>query len=190
MDDAGEVTRLLGRLRAGDRTAESRLLELVYPELRKIAARYFRSEQRGHTLQPTALVNEAYLRLTGQMDKNWQNRSHFYAVAAQLMRRILVDYARRKKAAKRDDGHQKVELTDTLGISESRLDEIIFIDAALRRLAEFDQRSSKVVELRFFGGLTEDEVADVLQIASRTVKRDWNVAKAWLHGELGNEPNV
>jgi RNA polymerase sigma-70 factor, ECF subfamily len=187
MDDAGEVTRLLGRLRVGDKAAESRLLELVYPELRRIAARYFRSEQRGHTLQPTALVNEAYLRLTGQMDKDWHNRSHFYAVAAQLMRRILVDYARRKKAAKREDGRQKVELTDTLAINQGKLDEIISIDSALRRLAEFDERSSKVVELRFFGGLTEDEVADVLQIASRTVKRDWNVAKAWLHGELSSE---
>ena len=184
MDDAGEITRLLGELRAGNKAAESRLLEVVYPELRKIAGRYLKGERAGHTLQPTALVNEAYLQLAGQMDKDWQNRSHFYAVAAQLMRRILVDYARERKALKRDGGRHKVELTDALAVSEDRLDEVLSIDEALTRLAEFDPRRGKVVELRFFGGLTEDEVADVLQVAPRTVKRDWNVAKAWLHGEL------
>jgi RNA polymerase sigma-70 factor (ECF subfamily) len=184
MDGAGEITRLLGELKAGNKAAESRLLEVVYPELRKIAGRFLRGERAGHTLQPSALVNEAYLQLAGQMDKDWQNRSHFYAVAAHLMRRILVDYARNKKAAKRDGSRHKVELTDTLAITEERLEEILAIDAALNRLAEFDPRRSRVVEMRFFGGLTENEVAEVLQVAPRTIKRDWNAAKAWLHGEL------
>jgi RNA polymerase sigma factor (TIGR02999 family) len=184
MDRTGDVTRLLGELRAGNKAAESQLLELVYPRLRKIARQHLRGERTGHTLQPTALVNEAYLQLAEQMDKGWQNRSHFYAVAAQLMRRILVDHARQKKAAKRDGGRQKVELTDSLTIADNRLDEILYIDEALGRLAEFDPRRCKVVVLRFFGGMTESEVAEVLGVAPRTVKRDWNVAKAWLHGEL------
>lgn len=184
MNEPGEITRLLRQLKAGNKAVESRLLDAVYPELRKIASRHLRGERPGHTLQPTALVHEAYLQLAGQMDKDWQNRSHFYAVAAQLMRRILVDYARSRKAAKREGSRRKVELTDALAISDDRLDEILSIDTALSRLAELDPRQSKVVELRFFGGLTEDEVAEYLQIAPRTVKRDWNVAKAWLYGEL------
>lgn len=184
MDKPGDVTVLLQQLKSGDRAAESQLLELVYPRLRRIAGQYLRRERSGHTLQPTALVNEAYLQLAGQFDKDWQNRSHFYAVAAQLMRRILVDYARHKKAAKREGRWQQVELTDTLAISGDRLDEILAIDEALSRLATFDPRRSKVVEMRFFGGMTEQEAAEVLGVAPRTVKRDWSVAKAWLHGEL------
>ena len=184
MDRPGDVTLLLRQVKAGDSAAESRLLELVYPQLRKIARQYLRRERTGHTLQPTALVNEAYMQLVGQMDKDWQNRSHFYAVAAQSMRRILVDYARQRKAAKRDGNRQRVELTDALAIPGERLDEILAIDEALKRLAEFDPRRAKVVEMRFFGGMTEDEAAEVLGVAPRTVKRDWNAAKAWLHGEL------
>jgi RNA polymerase sigma factor (TIGR02999 family) len=184
MDRPGDVTTLLRLVKAGDSAAESQLLELVYPQLRTIARRYMRRERTGHTLQPTALVNEVYLQLIGQMEKEWQNRSHFYAVAAQSMRRILVDYARQRKAAKREGNRQRVELTDALAISADRLDEILAIDEALQRLAEFDPRRSKVVEMRFFGGMTEDEVAEVLGVGTRTVKRDWNVAKAWLHGEL------
>jgi RNA polymerase sigma factor (TIGR02999 family) len=179
-----EITRLLGELRAGRREAESRLVEAVYPELRRIAARYLKGERPGHTLQATALVNEAYLQLVGQMDKDWQNRSHFFGVAAQLIRRILVDYARQKNAVKRDGGRRRVELTEPLAITRDRLDEIMVIDEALTRLAEWDPRQCRIVELRFFGGLTEDEVAEVLGVAPRTVKRDWNLAKAWLHGEL------
>jgi RNA polymerase sigma-70 factor, ECF subfamily len=184
MDRAGDVTRLLGDLKAGDKAAEAQLLELVYPELRKIARRYLRGERSGHTLQPTALVNEAYLQLTQQLDKDWQGRSHFFAIAAQLMRRILVDHARHKKAAKRDGARKQVELTETLAVTEDRLDEILDVDVALQRLAEFDPRRATVVELRFFGGMTEEEVGEVLDVAPRTVRRDWNVAKAWLHGEL------
>jgi RNA polymerase sigma-70 factor (ECF subfamily) len=190
MAGAGDITRLLGELKSGSKAAESRLLEIVYPELRKIAGRYLKQEASGHTLQPTALVNEAYLQLTGQMDKEWQNRNHFFAVAAQLMRRILVDYARSRKATKRDGGWQRLELTDALAVSDDRLDEIISVDSALDKLAEFDPRKSRVVELRFFGGLTEEEVADVLQVTPRTVRRDWNFAKAWLHGELNTRPSA
>jgi RNA polymerase sigma factor (TIGR02999 family) len=184
MGQAEDITGLLGELRAGKKEAESRLVAAVYPELRRIARRYLRGERPGHTLQATALVNEAYLQLVGQMDKDWQNRSHFFAVAAQLMRRILVDYARQRKAGKREGHRHRVALTDALAISEDRLDEVLLIDAALTRLAEWDPRQCRVVELRFFSGLTEDEVAEVLGIAPSTVKRDWNVAKAWLHGEL------
>jgi RNA polymerase sigma-70 factor (ECF subfamily) len=190
MDDGTDITRLLGELKAGDKSVESRLLEIVYPELRRIASRHLRSESSGHTLQPTALVNEAYLHLAGQFEKDWQNRKHFFAVAAQLMRRILVDHARRRNADKRDGNRQRVELTDWLVISDDKLEEILALDAALDRLAEFDPRGSKVVELRFFGGMTELEVAEVLQVGSRTVRRDWTVAKAWLHGELNKSPEI
>jgi RNA polymerase sigma-70 factor (ECF subfamily) len=182
-----EITALLKQLQAGKRDLEARLVEAVYPELRRIARRHLRDERAGHTLQPTALVNEAYLQLTGQLRKDWKNRSHFFAVAAQLMRRILVDYARTKNAQKRDGGRTRVELGDTLAVSAGHLEEIILIDAALDRLAQWDLRQSKIVELRFFGGLTENEVAEVLGISLRTVKRDWNVARAWLHGELNPE---
>jgi RNA polymerase sigma factor (TIGR02999 family) len=186
MDRLGDVTALLCEMRTGDKSAEARLLELVYPQLRKMARR----ERTGHTLQATALVNEVYLQMVGRHEMEWQNRSHFYAVAATLMRRILVDYARQKKATKRAGGRRQIELTDALAIADNRLDEILSIDEALHRLAEFDPRRCRVVELRFFGGMTEAEVADVLGVAPRTVKRDWNVAKAWLHGELSKGNSV
>jgi RNA polymerase sigma factor (TIGR02999 family) len=189
MEAAGNVTMLLQELREGDKSAEARLLDVVYPELRRIARNFLRQERAGHTLQPTVLVNEAYLQLAAQQDKVWQNRAHFYAVAAQLMRRLLVDYARQRNAAKREGRQQKVELTDGIAITDEGLDEILDIDEALRRLAEFDPRSSRVVVLRFFGGMTEEEIAEVLQVAERTVKRDWNVARAWLHGELRDSPS-
>jgi RNA polymerase sigma factor (TIGR02999 family) len=181
---AGDVTRLLEQVRSGSKQAEADLMELVYPELRRIAGRYLSKERPAHTLQPTALVNETYFALTGQYGKAWQNRSHFYAVAAQLMRRILVDHARNRKAHKREGNRQKVELTERLAFSDIQLDRVLAIDAALDRLAEFAPRAGQVVVLRFFGGLTEDEVAEVLQVTSRTVKRDWNAAKAWLYSEL------
>lgn len=184
MDDTGEITRLLAELREGKQEAESRLVEAVYPELRRIAARYLRAERPGHTLQATALVNEAYLQLVGQTGKGFQNRAHFFAVAAQLMRRILVDYARQRKALMREGARQRVELSDVFAIGDEKLEEVLAIDEALTRLAGWDPRQCRVVELRFFGGLTEEEVAEVLGIGVRTVKRDWNVARAWLHGEL------
>ena len=184
----GDITTLLGELRNGDKKAEARLIELVYPELRKIARRFLRKERAGHTLQPTALVNEAYLQLAGQHDKDWHNRAHFYAVAAQVMRRLLVDYARQRNAAKRDGHLQRVEFADELTVADETLDEVLDIDEALGRLAVFDPRGCQVVVLRFFGGMTEEEIAAVLKIAARTVKRDWNAAKAWLHGELAKVP--
>jgi RNA polymerase sigma factor (TIGR02999 family) len=187
MAQSEDITLLLKQLQTGKKEAESRLLEIVYPELRRIARKHLRNERTGHTLQATALVHEAYLQLTGQLGKEWKNRSHFFAVAAQLMRRILVDYARTKKAQKRDGGRARVELDDALAVSNDRLEEIILIDAALDRLAQWDPRQSKIVELRFFGGLTENEVAEMLGVSARTVKRDWNVARAWLHGELNAE---
>lgn len=184
MEPTGEVTRLLRELRSGSKTAEARLLGLVYPELRKIARNLLRKERVGHSLQPTILVNEAYMQLAAQHDKDWQNRAHFYAIAAQLMRRFLVDQARQRNAGKREGRRHRVELTDEIALTDEGLDEILDIDDALRRLAEFDARRCQVVVLRFFGGMTESEIAAVLQVAERTVKRDWTVAKAWLHREL------
>jgi RNA polymerase sigma-70 factor (ECF subfamily) len=184
VENGENITRMLDELRAGRREVESRLIEAVYPELRRIAAHYMQGERAGHTLQPTALVNEAYLELVGKVDIDWRNRSHFFGVAAQLMRRILVTYARRRKAQKREGKRQRVELTDTLAVAEDRMDEIIAVDAALDRLSEWDPRQAKIVELRFFAGLTEDETAEALGISPRTVKREWTVAKAWLYTEL------
>ena len=184
MGDSGDITRLLVLLQRGEKEAEEQLIRAVYPQLRRIAGHYMRAERPDHTLQPTALVNEAYLQLIGRSNREWGNRSHFFAVAAQAMRRILVDHARQKKAQKRDGGRQRVELLDTIAVSEERLDEILAVDEALKRLAEWDPRQAKVVELRFFGGMSDDEVAEVLGVHSRTVKRDWKVAKAWLNGEL------
>jgi len=179
-----DITRLLHDLRQGRLEAEADLIRAVYPELRRIAAHCLRTERPDHTLQATALVHEAYLQLVGQFDKDWDSRAHFFAVAAQLMRRILVDHARNRKAQKRGGGNHRVELEDAMIISDDRLDEVIAIDAALEKLALLDPRQSKIVVLRFFGGLTEKEVATVLGVSPRTVKRDWNVARAWLSGEL------
>jgi RNA polymerase sigma-70 factor, ECF subfamily len=181
---AGEITQLLSELRAGNRDAESELVEAVYPELRRLAARLLRSERPGHTLQTTGLVNEAYLRLLGHANLDWKDRAHFFAAAAQSMRRILVDYGRKRRADKREGGRQQVELTEALAISDDRLDLVVAIDQLLTRLSEWDALQCRVVELRFFGGLTEDEVAEVLGIGSRTVSREWSLARAWLHGEL------
>jgi RNA polymerase sigma-70 factor (ECF subfamily) len=186
MSKPGDITLLLQQVRSGNSEAESMLMGVVYPELRRIAKRYLRRERSSHTLDATALVNEAYLQLAGQMGKDWKNRAHFFAIAAQLMRRILVDYARTKKALKRGWGRQRVDLTDAAVISTDRLEEIIAIDEALNRLAQWDARQCKVVELRFFAGLSETEVAEVLGVAPRTVKRDWNLARAWLHAELNS----
>jgi RNA polymerase sigma-70 factor, ECF subfamily len=187
METPGEITRLLGELKAGNKEVESKLIDAVYPELRRIAGRYLSSERAGHILQPTALVNETWLRMAGRLDKDWQNRSQFFAIAAHLIRNILVDYAREKRALKRDGERRQVELTEFLAISDDRLDQIIDVHEALERLAQWDPRQSKVVELRFFGGLTEDEISEALGVATRTVRRDWNVARAWLHIELNGQ---
>jgi len=180
--DTGEVTRLLREVRSGDKEATSRLITAVYGELRQLAARAMRRERPGHTLQPTALVNEAFLRLVNQAAVEWKDRAHFFGVAARLMREILVDYARSHAAAKR--GGLKVTLDDGLLLSEGRLEEVIAWDEVLQRLEQLDRRQGRIVELRFFAGLNVEEVAEVLGISTPTVKREWASAKAWLHREL------
>ena len=184
MSEAGEVTQLLVQLRAGSRDAEEKLILLVYAELRRLAAHYLRGERADHTLQPTALVNEAYIRLTKLHDLDWQSRSHFFATAATVMRRILVDHARAQRANKREGLRDAISLDDALVVSPSRSPQLIALDDALTRLAALDARRGKIVELRFFGGLSEEETGAVLGISARTVKRDWRVAKAWLYNEL------
>lgn len=179
----GEITRLLNELRSGNREAEAHLMPLVYDELRRRAAYYMRGERTDHTLQPTALVHEVYLRLVEQREVP-QNRAHFLAVAAHLMRRILVDHARARKAEKRPTPKQRISLDQALVFSEGKSDELIALDEALGRLAQWDARQSHIVELRFFGGLSVEETAEVTGLSPRQVKRDWSVAKAWLHGEL------
>lgn len=187
MDNPAEITRLLGELSAGRGEAKDRLVEAVYPELKRIAGIYLSRERTGHTLQATALVNEAYLQLAGKADQNWRNRAHFFAVAAQLMRHILVDYARKRRTRKRGGTLQRLDLTEGLAITDEQLDVVLQVDQALNRLEEWDSRQCRVVELRYFSGLTETEIADVLGIAPRTVKRDWTFAKAWLRAEMNKE---
>jgi RNA polymerase sigma-70 factor, ECF subfamily len=175
-----EVTRLLVDWGNGDQAALDELLPLVYDELRRLAGRYMRRESQDHTLQTSALVNEAYLRLVDQKSVQWQNRAHFFGVAAQLMRRILVDHARSRLRAKRGGRAQMVSLAEQAIMSEE-VAEVIALDEALSSLAELDLRKSHIVEMKFFGGLTNEEVAEVLKVTSRTVEREWRKAKAWLH---------
>jgi RNA polymerase sigma-70 factor (ECF subfamily) len=182
----GEVTQLLKQLSHGNRGAEGKLVPLVYEQLRRLAARHMRGERPDHTLQPTALVHEAYLKLIEQRKVSWESRTHFYCVAARLMRRVLVDHAREVKASKRGGG-QKVPLEPSLVYSEEKSGELLEIDEALGRLAEKDPRQSQVVELRFFGGRSEEEIAGILGISARTVKRDWRIARAWLYAELSKK---
>jgi RNA polymerase sigma-70 factor, ECF subfamily len=180
----GEVTQLLIEIRAGNREAEEKLIPLVYTQLRRLAAHYLRGERADHTLQPTALVHEAYLRLTKFHDVDWQSRSHFFATAATVMRRILVDHARTQLANKREGSRDAISLDEILVLSPARSSQLVALDDALVRLASLDVRRSKIVELRFFGGLSEEETGVVLGISARTVKRDWRVAKAWLYNEM------
>jgi RNA polymerase sigma-70 factor, ECF subfamily len=181
--DDGEVTQLLKAMKSGDQSAMERLLPMVYSELHRLAAAYMRRERQDHTLQPTALINEAYLRLAGE-GLDWQNREHFFGVAANVMRRVLVDYARAHKAQRRGGDLKRVELEEWLAISEERTEEMLAVDEALTRLAELNPRQARVVELRYFGGLSVDQIAAVLKIATRSVKRDWALARVWLFQEL------
>ena len=184
-DPPGDVTLLLAEMKRGNSDALPKLIPLIYNELRRLAARFLRDEREGHTLQPTALVHEAYLRLAGQNRAEWHNRAQFMAVAAQVMRRILVDYARQHVAAKRGGGAPISELglhEASAGAEQS--EETLAIDEALARLAALDPQQAHVVEMRYFGGLTVEETADALGIAPRTVKRDWAMAKAWLRMEI------
>lgn len=180
-----DVTRLLVRLTDGDRGVLDELLPLIYGELRKLASNYLRRERSGHTLQPTALVHEAYLRLVDQTQVQWQNRAHFFGVAAQMMRRILVDHARAHDAEKRGGEFQKLSLDENLDVSSDDKDlNLVALDEALNRLAEIDPQKSKIVELRFFGGLSVEETAAVLGVSAPTIKRQWRMAKAWLYGQI------
>lgn len=182
-----DVTRLLEQLRAGDRNAVADLVPLLYDELRQLASKYLRRERPGHTLQATALVHEAYLRLVDQKDVGWQNRSHFFGVAAQQMRRILVDHARHRHAAKRGGSAPKVTLDEALVVSEQAAEDVLQLNELLSRLGERDEQQARVVELRVFGGLTVEEAAEALDISPATVKRDWAMAKAWLTREIQRE---
>jgi RNA polymerase sigma factor (TIGR02999 family) len=180
----GEVTRLLADIKLGKKDSLNRLMSVVYRELRRIAAHQMRGERAGHTLQPTALVHEAFLRLVDQSRADWQNRAQFFGVAAQLMRRLLVDHARRRRAAKRRIPIAVSEEILQRGASADQTEEILAVDEAVGRLAELDQRQARVVELRYFGGLSVEETAEAMGIAPRTVKLDWAMAKVFLKSQL------
>ena len=184
-----EVTRLLIQLTegGGEGVALDELLSHVYSELRRLAASYLRRERQGHTLQPTALVHEAYLRLIDQTQVRWQNRAHFFGVAAQMMRRILVDHARSSQAEKRGGEFQKFSLDENIDVSGERASDLVALDEALERLAALDPQKARVVELRFFGGLSVEETAEVTGVSAPTVKRQWRMAKAWLYGQVQNK---
>lgn len=181
---AREITQLLKAWGEGDPSALDQLAPLVYAELHRLARGYMRGEREGHLLQTTALINEAWVRLIDWQDAQWQNRAHFFGVAAQMMRRILVDFARERGASKRGGSAQRVVLEEAVLVSAKRSADIIALDEALNTLAEFDARKSRIVEMRFFGGLDVVETAAVLKLSSRTVKREWNLARAWLYQEL------
>ncbi len=184
MSSPGDVTQLLEAARSGSTDAVNQLLPLVYDELRRIATDYLSHERSDHTLQPTALVHEAYLRLVNQRTAGWNDRAQFFGVAAKAMRRILVDRARMHKAAKRGGGAAKLELDEAVANFEERAMDLVALDEALEKLAEIDERKARVVELRFFGGLTAPEAAKVLDCPLRTIERDWTLAKAWLRAEI------
>jgi RNA polymerase sigma-70 factor, ECF subfamily len=183
INPSSDVTVLLAELANGNKEAASKLVPLVYEEMRRLAGGYMRRERTNHTLQATALVHEAYLRLVEQRS-DWQSRAHFFGVAAQVMRNILIDHARGHLRAKRGGAKESVELDEALVFSEEKSEELLAVDEAIQKLAKFDPRQSKIVEMRFFGGLTVEETAEALGISPITVKRDWSLARAWLYGEL------
>lgn len=182
--DSENITRLLIQLTNGNQDAVDALLAMIYDELRRLAASYLRRERPDHTLQPTALVHEAYMRLIDQTQVNWQNRAHFFGVAAQMMRRILVDHARVHNAEKRGHEYQKLSLDENIDKAVERSHELIMLDDALKTLAEVDPQKSRIVELRYFGGLTVEETAEVMGVTPITIKRHWRMAKAWLYGQM------
>ncbi|HEU5237763.1 MAG TPA: sigma-70 family RNA polymerase sigma factor [Pyrinomonadaceae bacterium] len=179
-----EITRQLIAWSKGDKAALETLIPAVYEELRRMADYYLRGEQSGHSLQPTALVHEAYLRLIDQTKVEWHNRAHFYGVAAQMMRRILIDHAKAKHRMKRGGAAPKISLDESVNFTHERAAELVALDDALQILGEVDERKSRIVELRYFGGLTVEETAQVLGISDKTVMRDWKLAKAWLYDEI------
>jgi len=179
-----QITELLAEWREGNQSALDELYPLVYDELHRLARRYMSRERKDHTLQTTALINEAYVRMVDQKNVNWANRSHFFAISAQIMRRILIDHARRNAYAKRGGGAQQVSLEEVAALVPEQGRELMRLDEALKSLAERDPRRSQVVELRYFGGLNNEEIAGVLQVSENTVTRDWNMARAWLYQQL------
>ena len=181
-----DVTELLAAWSSGNQAARDQLMSAVYDELHRLARRYMRRESPGHTLQTSALLNEAFLRLVDQKHVQWQNRAHFYGIAAQMMRRILVDYARSRNYAKRGGGAHVLSLDEALIVSDARNDQLVNLHEALERLTEFDSRKGQMVELRFFGGLSIEETAEILGVSPGTVMRDWTLAKAWLHREMSS----
>ncbi|MGD0462603.1 MAG: sigma-70 family RNA polymerase sigma factor [Tepidisphaeraceae bacterium] len=182
---AAEITQLLANLKSGDRTAvAAKLMPLVYDEFKALAARQLRRERANHTLQPTALVHEAYLRLIDQTRVDWQGRTHFFAVGAQAIRRILVDHARQRKRQKRGGGAGRVELDESVALAPQRSEEILALDEAMEKLAKLDSRQAEIVEMRFFAGMNVEEVAQALGVSKRTVEGDWTMARAWLMREL------
>jgi len=185
-----EITQLLAEWSDGNQSALDELYPLVYDELHRLARRYMSRERKGHTLQTTALINEAYVRLVDQKNVHWANRSHFFAISAQIMRRILIDHARRHAYAKRGGGAQRVSLDDAAALTSGIGAELVRLDEALKTLAEMDPRRCQVVELRYFGGLNNEEIAGVLHVSENTVTRDWNMARAWLYQQLSEtSPN-
>lgn len=179
-----EVTQLLQSWSEGNQEALDKLVPLVHAELHRLARHYMSNERPGHTLQTTELVNEAYVRLIDWKNVRWQNRAHFFGVAAQIMRRILVDFARSRASVKKGGGTHYVSLSEAMTVSPERGEDLIALDHALQSLSELDSRKSRIVELRFFGGLSVEETAEVLKISARTVMRDWGLAQAWLYREL------
>ena len=179
-----DVTQLLIAWSSGDQAARERLMSVVYEELHRLARRYMRNESPGHTLQTSALVNEAFIRRVDQKNVPWQNRSHFFGIAAQMMRRILVDYARSRNFAKRGGGAVKLSLEEGLIVSDERSEQVVAVHEALEGLAKIDPRQAQIVELKFFGGLSNEETAEVLAVSPGTVARDWTMAKAWLRREI------
>jgi RNA polymerase sigma-70 factor (ECF subfamily) len=182
----GDVTLLLGQLRAGDPGAANELIPLIYKELRRIAGAQLAHERPGHTLQATAVVHEAYMRLAGE-EVPFENRAHFFAIAAKTMRRVLMDYARQRRAGKRGGAAaNRVEFDADLLVTDDRLEDVVVMDELLNRLNEMDPQQTRIVELRFFGGLNVEETAEVLGVSPTTVKREWRSARAWLHGEMAS----
>lgn len=184
MGTTPDVTRLLVNWSNGDQAALEQLMPLVYGELRRLASAYLRRERPNHTLQSTALVHEAFMRLVNQHDVQWRNRAHFYAIAARMIRRILVDYARSQRAEKRGSGAVKLELDAAMAVPQQKEVDLLGLNDSLDRLAELDARQSRLVELRFFAGLSIEETAEVMQLSPATIKREWNVARAWLFREM------
>lgn len=183
-DSPADVTQLLVNWQGGDQQALDQLMPLVYAELRRLARAYLRSERSDHTLQSTALVHEAFLKLVQQRDVHWRNRAHFYGIAAQIIRRILVDHARSHQAGKRGSGGIKLELSDAMAVSKERELDVLQLDSALEKLARIDPRQSRIVELRFFAGLSVEETAEITEVSPATVKREWSFARAWLFREM------